>query len=501
MPCLQQAQVRQPEPLPIDRGRQRDQLGRAAADGRGDAGLHPGQYRRRQAVARHHIGHLHRLFASRCGRASSAARPASSTSRPPQPVHTLEEQLVRLAQHGPICAHSSAGLAPVAPQLRPHLAKEGEACGSCHECANRCGRPLLARHKRRQQLAAEAEPWRAVSGADDGKLRRRRHPHLGAASDAPLAFTKRRDDGEFRSEGGAPRDRRAGVAAQALREGLKRMQPGTEATDLPVTTASAPLPTRISVATFNVWTTKGKPGGPWPARIPALQQLVRLCSADLIGVQEAHPDILAVIDEALPAHARIAPENEAESVCWRTEGTIYYRRAALELLAHGCECSGSFPEKPNRRLFWARFRAVRARCYPTVMPRQGTASEVQSGGKRFACRAVADALKALAQPGEPAFCVGDFNESFGFSLLPPRAPSTASRPSACRRRPRTRLGRAARRRRSCPIAPSICARTSMPRQSLRTCSDPRPGCSPPQPSTLPTTSRSSPCTRFSHVLE
>ena len=205
------------------------------------------------------------------------------------------------------------------------------------------------------------------------------------------------------------------------------MQPATEATDLPVTTASAPLPTRISVATFNVWTTKGKPGGPWPARIPALQQLVRLCSADLIGVQEAHPDILAVIDEALPAHARIAPENEAESVCWRTEGTIYYRRAALELLAHGCECSGSFPEKPNRRLFWARFRVCGAgsvlfsTCH---MPWQGTASEVQSGvSARFACsHAVADALKALAQPGEPAFCVGDFNESFG----PPRVLRTAA---------------------------------------------------------------------------
>ena len=190
-----------------------------------------------------------------------------------------------------------------------------------------------------------------------------------------------------------------------------------------------PLPARLSVATINVWTTKDRPGGPWPARIPALQKLVRLCNADIIGVQEAHPDILAVIDEALPTHARIAPEDEeADSVCWRTEGTIYYRRAALELLGRGCECAGSFPEKPNRGLFWARFRVGGAgsvlfsTCH---MPWQGTASEVQSGvSARFACsHAVADALKVLSKPGEPAFCVGDFNESFG----PPRVLRTEAK--------------------------------------------------------------------------
>ena len=86
-------------------------------------------------------------------------------------MHTLEEQLVRLAQLGlHLRAQLRVGLAPVAAQLRPHLAKEGEACGSRHERASLYGRPLLAWHERRQQLAAEAEPWRAVSSADDGKL-------------------------------------------------------------------------------------------------------------------------------------------------------------------------------------------------------------------------------------------------------------------------------------------------------------------------------------------
>ena len=193
-------------------------------------------------------------------------------------------------------------------------------------------------------------------------------------------------------------------------------------------TALAPLPVRLSVATLNVWTTKDKPGGPWPARIPALQKVVRLCNADIIGVQEAHPEILAAVDEALPTHARIAPECEADSACWTTEGTIYYRKAALELLGHGAECAGSFPEKPNRRLFWARFRVAGAgsvlftTCH---MPWQGSPSEVLTGvSARFACsHAVADALKRLSRPGEAAFCVGDFNESFG----PPRVLRTVAR--------------------------------------------------------------------------
>ena len=190
----------------------------------------------------------------------------------------------------------------------------------------------------------------------------------------------------------------------------------------------APLPVRLSVATLNVWTTEGKPGGPWPARIPALQKGGRLCNADIIGVQEAHPEILAALDEALPAHTRIAPEDEVDSMCWKTEGTIYYRRAALELLGSGTECAGSFPEKPNRRLFWARFRAAGPRqvLFTTChMPWQGTPSEVQGGvSARFACsHAVAEALHALSQPGEPAFCVGDFNESFG----PPRVLRTEAK--------------------------------------------------------------------------
>ena len=202
---------------------------------------------------------------------------------------------------------------------------------------------------------------------------------------------------------------------------MKRSVPGSDAAS-----DESTLPVRLVVATLNVWTgsstSKDDPGGAWPERRPALQKIVQLCSADIIGVQEAHPEILAALDEALPTHSRIkgCSTDAGSDVCWTREGTIYYRTRGLTLLEFGTECAGCFPDKPNRRLFWGRFAAgARTILFTTChMPWQGSASEVLSGmSARFGCsHAVADALLTLSRPGEPAFCVGDFNESFG----PPR---------------------------------------------------------------------------------
>ncbi len=167
------------------------------------------------------------------------------------------------------------------------------------------------------------------------------------------------------------------------------------------------FPARMSIVTYNLWGTER-----WTERSPALRLFCTTYVPDVMGVQELSVESRALIDEALPDHARV----EDGFPGWTTEGNIWWNDGLFELITHGAEDIG-IAAPGDRRLFWVR---LRLRDRPRTLwvgsvhlTAADTRKELDEGWNSRvdeAKRAI-DALGRLVEADEPAFLVGDFNDA------------------------------------------------------------------------------------------
>ena len=101
---------------------------------------------------------------------------------------------------------------------------------------------------------------------------------------------------------------------------------------------------------------------------------------------------------------------------WASEGNLWWNTGLLELVDYGAEDVG-FEVHQDRRLFWARLRVQdRPRTLwigDVHLTAADTREELDEGrNSRVAeIKRVIEALKELVAEDEPAFLVGDFNDS------------------------------------------------------------------------------------------
>ena len=167
------------------------------------------------------------------------------------------------------------------------------------------------------------------------------------------------------------------------------------------------FPVRLSIVTYNLWGSER-----WPERAPALRRFCETYRPDIMGVQELTADSRAVIDEALPHHARV----DDDLTGWTTEGNLWWNTGFLELVDHGAEDVG-FEVDQDRRLFWVRLRVEgRPRTLwigDIHLTAPDTREELDEGhsSRVREIKRVIEALRGLVAEDEPAFLIGDFADA------------------------------------------------------------------------------------------
>ena len=124
----------------------------------------------------------------------------------------------------------------------------------------------------------------------------------------------------------------------------------------------SPVDETLTAMSFNVrYDNPGDGENAWPYRIDAVEQIIE--SADVVGLQEALPGMLADLDSRLDGWARIGRGRAADGggeFC-----AIYYRTDRLDLVADGTFWLSETPEVPGsvgwdaaleRIATWGRFR-------------------------------------------------------------------------------------------------------------------------------------------------
>lgn len=171
-------------------------------------------------------------------------------------------------------------------------------------------------------------------------------------------------------------------------------------------------PLRLSICTYNLWNNQR-----WPEREPALRQFLAHFSPDVLAVQELCPETRECIDASLSGHARVEDAFEG----WGCQSNLWWRRDLLELVEHGAAGFGS--HEPTRRLFWARLRRVDTGATVIAstahLTHSGREHEVRTGisPRVDQAQAVTAALAEIVAPGEPAWCMGDFNDPYHPSTI------------------------------------------------------------------------------------
>jgi endonuclease/exonuclease/phosphatase family metal-dependent hydrolase len=167
------------------------------------------------------------------------------------------------------------------------------------------------------------------------------------------------------------------------------------------------FPVRLSFVTYNLWGTEY-----WPRREPALRLFLERYRPDVLCVQELTPETGSLIDEVLATHDHV----HDAFIGWTTEGNIWWSRELFELVAYGAEDFG-IEAYPDRRLFWVRLQVIGG---PTTLfvgdvhlTDSGQAAELDEGhnNRVHEAKAIIGSLGRLVKDGEPAFLLGDMNDS------------------------------------------------------------------------------------------
>lgn len=165
------------------------------------------------------------------------------------------------------------------------------------------------------------------------------------------------------------------------------------------------FPTRLSIATYNLW---GKER--WPEREPALRQFAQLFCPDVLCLQEFSPETGLAIEAALPQHRRVRDDFEG----WSCESNIYWNSDLLELVGQGAEDIGMVEQ--YRRLFWVHLRLKDRNRFMFVSTAHftwpGEDREYRTGQspRPQYTRNTIEALTRLTGENEPVFFMGDLND-------------------------------------------------------------------------------------------
>jgi endonuclease/exonuclease/phosphatase family metal-dependent hydrolase len=167
------------------------------------------------------------------------------------------------------------------------------------------------------------------------------------------------------------------------------------------------LPVRLSFVTYNLWGTEH-----WPQRETALRLFLDRYKPDVVCVQELTPETGSVLDDVLPIHEHV----HDDFIGWTTEGNIWWSTDLFELVEYGAE-EFDIEAYPNRRLFWVRLRVIERSTTIFVgdvhLSDSGQAAELEEGQNNRVreAKAIIGSLGRLVKQGEPAFLLGDFNDS------------------------------------------------------------------------------------------
>jgi endonuclease/exonuclease/phosphatase family metal-dependent hydrolase len=160
---------------------------------------------------------------------------------------------------------------------------------------------------------------------------------------------------------------------------------------------------RFTAMTLNVWNTERL-----DARREPLRRLLGR-SPEVLCVQELRPEVMELIDAALPHHERV----EDLPVGWAIEGNIWWDTRRFTERSHGAGDYGA-PE-PDRRLFWVRLvetvsqqELVVASVHLT-WPGGGDERMTDHNPRTVQARAVAALLDGVAGDGR-TLVMGDLND-------------------------------------------------------------------------------------------
>ncbi len=160
---------------------------------------------------------------------------------------------------------------------------------------------------------------------------------------------------------------------------------------------------RISIITLNLWNTEC-----WDVRKDCVSSFVQTFNSDIYCFQEIRPELLLLLDAALPSYQRIEGQEEG----WRCENTIYVKKDMFNVQEFGY-FDLQMPE-PLRGLFWAKLEAMDGKSlFVSTMhlTHQLNADEKRTGYsyRDAEARKVAQHLSDLRGSDASIVC-GDFND-------------------------------------------------------------------------------------------
>ncbi len=165
------------------------------------------------------------------------------------------------------------------------------------------------------------------------------------------------------------------------------------------------FPIRLSLATINLWK-----NAYWSRREPAFERFLRVYKPDILCLQELCQESAAFIDANLPHFGRVQDSFPG----WIEEGNIFWNQQLFDVLDYGAADVGLHQ---NRRLFWVRLHvkyADRTLFVSTAhLTYKGDAAELATGKspRLRQTHLIVNALQSLVPEREPAFFMGDLNDT------------------------------------------------------------------------------------------
>ncbi len=165
------------------------------------------------------------------------------------------------------------------------------------------------------------------------------------------------------------------------------------------------FPVRLSIVTYNLWKNTR-----WSLRKPALQKFVDHFSPDILCLQELCAESQSLLDKAMPQYRRV--HNDFPG--WTYEGNIYWNNHLFKEIEYGAEDVGL---DGDRRLFWTRLQLKnqdRTIFVSTAhLTYKATPIELETGRspRLEQTRKIVEVLESLVWKNEPAFFMGDLNDT------------------------------------------------------------------------------------------